>query len=1313
MRKIAKYLWERAWYIGLGAVIAAALLLSLIQLLLPLAHEYRSDVEALLTDLLDQPVKIESMDASWEGMSPVLRLHEVQLFDDDNKTLLLRFGEARVGIDLWKSLKEGDLVTGSLSIVGAKISIINHKDGRITVEGFDLPAIETEGVADNVLYQWLFSQPELSIENGDVHWQNNRKDGRTLHFSNINMRLESQADDHIFKGNLNIPESLGENFEFVVEFTGDLSRPDAWVGELQARGTAIKISEWSSVQQLPTAITKGVADIDLTSEWSQGKLGSLEGQFNVSDLEFKGQGKSKPVAFDLLSGEFKWNEKGNWWGLDVENLKVIRNGSPWEETDLKISASKKDKEILIEGDYLRIQDISDLFLVTGIAKGEIKEALEKLQLRGDLSDVKLHYSDSKPALQKYDLNIKFRDLAMNSWKQFPTVGGLAGDIWVDGKNGEINLNASSMMIDIGLMFRDPVTVKVLAGKVAWAHEGGVWKIKSEGLKLKNDDLQGTVSMVLDIPDDGSSPYINMVAEYEGGKGASTSKYLPINVMSKESIAWLDESIIDGNVTWGGMLLRGKLSDFPFDNGKGKFEVKFNVTDAILDYDKAWPRIEEINGEVVFVGRTMVITAETGKILGSTVHNVTASIADLDADDIVVNIKGSADGSLNDVLQFIAKSPLGEDFGNYMLDLEVTGTSQLDLDMKIPVDDRPARLKGKLHFNDNSITMKGWDVSVKNVKGALDFTEDEMSAKAIKANLLGKPASVDVYKSVFTNKNTDEIIKEAVIIEASSRLSINDIRKKMDNTLLSYASGSSDWKIKLTIPETEWINDLSADLHIESDLLGITMAMPAPMGKPENEARKLTIDTYLIKDVAVSNEMPRRSVGFKYGKRLNGRFIIEERSDGVVVERGELSFAGEVNEILEPGVIVTGAIDFLNLDAWGEFLMSEAKAKKDAPDSSGTGLGELLNRVDLSLSKMLLLEQTFEKLNINIASDGTDWQAILDSKDLSGTIDWNNSIHSRPVKIALNRLSVQKVDLLDTAGVQAREIVDPRSIPAMIINSKEFIYNGRSFGSLLIQTSPYSRGMVIEKINIGFDEGWVSGFGDWVIEDGLHNTRLTMKIKTRDVGKTLNRFDFTDTFDSGTGKVEITAQWPASPKNFSLSELDGSLSMKLKRGRLIDIDPGAGRIFGLLSLSTLERRLTLDFSDLFKKGFAFDTINGEFEIEKGNAYTNDLKMEAPSATINLYGRIGLVAKDYDQYVSVSPKVTASLPLASALIGGPIVGAAVLAIERFLLKPGMEDVTRTEYTIRGTWDDPKVEPVKKPGQEDAQPQSAELEQTMEAE
>ena len=72
--------------------------------------------------------------------------------------------------------------------------------------------------------------------------------------------------------------------------------------------------------------------------------------------------------------------------------------------------------------------------------------------------------------------------------------------------------------------------------------------------------------------------------------------------------------------------------------------------------------------------------------------------------------------------------------------------------------------------------------------------------------------------------------------------------------------------------------------------------------------------------------------------------------------------------------------------------------------------------------------------------------------------------------------------------------------------------------------------------------------------------------------------------------------------------------RLKRGHYWIWSRVPAEILGVVSIAALPRRLSLDFSDVFDDGLAFDTLKGDFTIDDGNAYTCNLGLEGSVADL---------------------------------------------------------------------------------------------------
>ena len=315
---------------------------------------------------------------------------------------------------------------------------------------------------------------------------------------------------------------------------------------------------------------------------------------------------------------------------------------------------------------------------------------------------------------------------------------------------------------------------------------------------------------------------------------------------------------------------------------------------------------------------------------------------------------------------------------------------------------------------------------------------------------------------------------------------------------------------------------------------------------------------------------------------------------------------------------------------------------------------------------------------------------LNSNDIKGEITISEESSNNTIMINLDHLVVSKND--------SESKLDPKEIPPLHASIEDFQYEDIKLGKFLLDTTKIEEGMLIDNFSFNKPGLEISGKGVWSNVNDKNESNFTITLQASQLDNMLETFNYSvAAIKDGETNLKINANWEGSPTDFSFQKLNGEMQLSIDKGQFLDIEPKAGRLFGLLSIQTLPRRLSLDFSDLFSEGLSFDEILGDFTIEDGNAYTNNLAMKGPSAEIAVTGRTGLSRKDYDQLVTVTPQVADSLPVASALFGpiGIGVGAVLfLAGEIFDSIPKQIDkLLRYQYTITGSWDDPVIEKLNK--------------------
>jgi uncharacterized protein YhdP len=266
-------------------------------------------------------------------------------------------------------------------------------------------------------------------------------------------------------------------------------------------------------------------------------------------------------------------------------------------------------------------------------------------------------------------------------------------------------------------------------------------------------------------------------------------------------------------------------------------------------------------------------------------------------------------------------------------------------------------------------------------------------------------------------------------------------------------------------------------------------------------------------------------------------------------------------------------------------------------------------------------------------------------------------------------------------------VKPAELPAITLEIGQFAYDELQLGKVALQLTPQEERMLMKGLRIESESLTLSGEGSWS-EGG--NTFFTLELDSPNLGKMLRQLGFATVILGGKSRASGKLWWAGGPTAVTPASLNGQLTISIADGTIVDVDPGAGRMLGVLSLPALPRRLFLDFSDIFSKGLAFSSIKGDIRIEQGQAYTSNLRVESVPASILLTGRSGLEQQDFDQDSYVVPNVSDTVSVASALAWGPQVAAVVVLLQE-IFKSDIKAATMTRYHLFGNWREPTIERI----------------------
>ena len=246
---------------------------------------------------------------------------------------------------------------------------------------------------------------------------------------------------------------------------------------------------------------------------------------------------------------------------------------------------------------------------------------------------------------------------------------------------------------------------------------------------------------------------------------------------------------------------------------------------------------------------------------------------------------------------------------------------------------------------------------------------------------------------------------------------------------------------------------------------------------------------------------------------------------------------------------------------------------------------------------------------------------------------------------------------------------------------------KNLGRLNLQARALANGITLDKLSISGGQLQLAANGEWRNENGMTRASLDAEVDGEGLENLVRTLGYTANIRAQDTKIDAKLEIAPNPDGLNPGALNGTLELDFEDGTLISVDPGAGRVLGLFNFYALPRRFLLDFRDVVNEGLAFDDIRADFQINNGVAHSDNVRIKTPSATVRIKGDVDLGARTYDQRVTITPKVSSGVAVAGTVLGGPLVGAALLLAQKILEKP-IEDLSTIRYHLTGNWQDPEI-------------------------
>ncbi|ANB17741.1 TIGR02099 family protein [Dokdonella koreensis DS-123] len=1233
-------------------VIALGVLVGIGQLVVPWLVRNPDRVETWLSERIHRPVTIGHIAARWVRGGPQLVLENVLIGPRAPDQTPLRLQRAELALNLFAPFQR-NRAWNEFRLAGLDLALERDAAGRWQMHGFDLDVTATSDPLGALGVLVLVDlKLRLDDEKHAIHWQVGASE----------LRVVNRGAELYVLGKVRSLDNESTPLDLITSIRRGEGR-----GRLYLSGADVDLGRLLREQSYAGArLQSGRGSVQAWAEWDGGQVLDLRTRVDLRDLALAGTapgpapGASQPLAaFERLALALRWRRgSGEAWALDIADFALTQAGQAYPP--MRIGVDYQGSQPLrwrAGADTLALAPLARLTALADRLPDGLRTWLRDAAPRGRIDGLAVRYD----APDDYALEGRFAEVGFVPAGKAPGIVRLDGQVRGDAQAVLIELPLQAVTADFPGVFRWPLAFGEFGGDVLLRPVEGGWRLETDRIGFEGEGYGGELRGGIELLRGRPRPVLDLYAAVAHGEVQAAKRFWPVNVMPRPAVDWLDRALVAGRVAGGRAVFRGDLAEWPFDTFGGRFEAVAEIEDTQLQYLGEWPRVEGLKATARFVNDGMEASASAGTSLGASIGSAEARIADFG--DAALELSATGRGTGRNLLAFVRATPIGARYREALTGLAIGGSGDFDFKLGVPLkkDAHGFSLDGTVALAGATVTQPDWRVDLTDVGGRVRFDQGGLQADRLAVKTRGHAGTLTLAIGEATAPG------QAVQAQLQARLPADVVFADVPGleTIVARMAGTSLWTIAASVADAANGVPGRTQLVAETDLVGTTIDLPAPLAKGADTARPLRI------------ALPMPYAGGDLRVTLGDVLTIDGRLPSATAPLAlRLDFGtGTGGALPDRGFVVGGRAPVLDLGAWVGF----------AGGSAGTGDFELRG-ADVAVDDLQLGTRSIGATGIRIARSEAAIELGFTGAAVQGGITFPTRDLARAgVTVHLDRLHwPESPEEEDESTVSD---IAPGALPPLHVWIGDLKIGRAVLGQTRLESRPVAGGMRIDQLEAKSPNLQMHAQGDWTGTEADNRSRLSIDLASHNLGRMLDAFGYAGIIDGGQTTARIEAGWAGPPTAFALAKLDGTLAITVGAGRILDVEPGAGRIFGLLSLTEIPRRLSLDFSDFFKSGFSFNAITGTFKLTTGNAATDDLQIKGPAADIRITGRTGLQSKDYDQRMVVTPHAGATLPVVGAIAGGPV-GAAAGLVMQGLFNKQINAVARATYQVTGPWEKPQI-------------------------
>lgn len=1250
-------------------LVCVAVLVGTVSQLLPLAERHPDKVAAWLSARAGQPVRFDHLDTRWTRRGPLLVLDGLRIGPGQGFAI----GQAEVQVSMYAGLLPGQSLT-ELRLRGLALVLERADDGRWSVRGLPhaaagdpLDALRRLGELQVIGGRLNVVAPSLGVQ-------------AELPRIDLRLRVDGQR---LRVGARAWADTAGQPLTAVLDFERRRGDGQAWLSADPA-----DFRSWSGLLQAAgVSLQQGTGEFNAWVDLRDHRPVMVTADADLQGLQLRGapmaDGSRPQLQLDTLELRARWRWVEGGWRADAPRLRIGLAGTS--------QVQRLDGLLLAGGQHMALagDNIDATALLRGLALSDriepgLRQWLQRAAPQARMTQVRI-------AAQRggaVSIQGELAEIGFAPSGHAPGLSGVGGRFSGDANGFELDLQPGRVMhFDWPSGFGQRHDVRLAGQLVGWRDEAGGWRFGTPALRVQGTDYAADVRGSVWFQGDGTRPWLQLAARIDDVPMTVAKRFWVHSKMSKGATDWLDAALESGTVRGGVGLVSGDLDDWPFDRNNGRFEATGHIRDGSIRFQHDWPAMAKVDADIAFIGPGFDLKGR-GDLAGVAVDRFEAGIADFGQTPLYV--KATTQSEAGALLAMLKQSPLRSTYAETLDNLTAKGPAAVSFDLLQPMgpNQGSGHLQGTVDLGGVALAEKRFDLAFDNTRGLARYSRDGFDAEALSVRHMGRDGQLSLRAGGYVRDPQQGF--EAELVAAMEAGSLLDRAPEL-NWLKPYIQGTSRWTIGVTLPKAAAGTTTAAPtlLTLNSDLVGTRLDLPAPLDK----AAPVALPT------RVTAQLPMGSgrVDVSFGQRLALAARTHNNQTGVQVTLG----SDKVDREPPPsGLMVNGRSGSLDALEW--ITLARSPGGGDAGEDPMP-----LRQVDVQVGQLLLAGGVFTQTRLQLRPTPSTVEVTLDGPSLAGQLSVPNAsggtiagrfsrVHWQslptPAKVPSDgSLIMLPTDTLLPARVQASaDDTNPAKIPALSLDIDDLQFGKAKLGQAVLRTRPFGNGLNVDQLQFRAPRQAIDIQGRWLGMGPSARTQMTVQVKSEDLGGLMQNLDYGGRVRGGQGEIHLDAGWQGGPSDFQLGALQGQMQVQARNGQLLELEPGAGRVLGLLSVTQLPRRLMFDFRDFFSKGFAFNQIEGTLAFADGMATTDKVLIEGPAANISIRGQTDLRRQQFDQTIDVNPRAGNLLTVVGAVAGGPV-GAAVGAAANAVLGKPLGEIGAKTYRVTGPWAEPKVEVI----------------------